>query len=171
MRRMMPLVESDLIEAQKQFATGLFNETWNYIDKEERSEQEIEEMINCCHASAWHWSQLEDHVSDHARWEQSFSISHNQLANVYYLANRPEASLYHAKKSVEYCDKYGISDFLRGFAYECLAKAYHLNGDYDKRNEYLQLAEKAVDDIKEVKDRDYFVSELSKSPGYSEAVS
>jgi hypothetical protein len=167
----MPIDEKNLIEAQKEFATSLFNKTWEYMDRENLSEQEIEEMINCCHASAWHWSQLGDHASNRERWEQSFSIAHNQLANVYYIAKRPEAAMYHAKKSVEYCDKFGVGDFIRAFAYECLAKAYHLNGDYDNRNKNLSLAGKAADDIKEKGDREFFISELRKSPGYSEAVS
>lgn len=165
----MSLEEKDLIEAQKNFAAGLFNKTWDYMDKEYRNEQDIEEMINSAHASAWHWSQLEEHVSDHDKWEQSFSIAHNQLANVYCLANRPEAALYHGQKSVEYCDKYGVGDFVRAFAYECLAKAYHLNRDYDKRNEFLKLAGKAADDIVKEEGKKYFESELQKAPGYSEA--
>ncbi|MCK4720332.1 hypothetical protein KAU08_06720 [bacterium] len=164
----MPENNMDLIEAHKKFAVGLFNKAWEYIDKKDKTDRDFEEMINSAHASAWHWSQIEEHVTDHTRWELSFTISHNQLANVYFLANRPEAALYHGGKSVEYCDKYGIGDFARGFAYECLAKAHHLNGDIDKRNENLKLAEKAADDIKGEDDKKYFLSELNKAPGYSE---
>ena len=167
----MPIDEKDLIEAQKQFATSLYTKAWEYTDNENFTDQEIEEMINCCHASAWHWSQLGDHASNRERWEQSFSIAHNQIAIVYYLAKRQEASLYHAKKSVEYCDKYGLGDFIRAYAYECLARAYHLNGDYDNRNKFLKLANKAAENIKVESDREFFISELRKSPGYSEAMS
>ena len=39
----------------KQFADDLFNQTWNLIDKQDRSPAETDRMINAAHASRYHW--------------------------------------------------------------------------------------------------------------------
>lgn len=53
-----------IIEAHKTFAAGLFNKTWELYDKKDRTRLEDEEMLYAAHASAYHWSRLEDAVDE-----------------------------------------------------------------------------------------------------------
>ena len=62
----------------------------------------------------------------------------------------------------------GIADFDIAFGFECYARALHLAGDTEKRNGNLKLAIVAVDGIKEDGDREFFVTDLKKAPGYDD---
>ena len=156
-----------LILAHKKFAAALFNRAWELIDKKDRTKEEEDEMVNASHSSAYHWSKLEGHV-DQKRWEMSFTISHYQLSRIYADLGVTELALYHGNRALEYCEKYDITDFNLGFAYERLAWAHHLDGNTNERSRYINLAREVGKTIEEKEDRDYFLSELGKVPGYGE---
>ena len=56
----------------------------------------------------------------------------------------------------------GIGDFDLAFAYEALARAYSIAGKKSECKKYLQLSQKAIDDIKGQEDRKICQSELDK---------
>jgi len=45
-------------EIHKQLAVDLFNQTWNLIDKDERTEEETRTLVNSAHASLYHWRRV-----------------------------------------------------------------------------------------------------------------
>lgn len=70
------------------------------------------------------------------------------------------AALYHAERCLAICTENGIADFDIAFAYEAMARAYAVAGEAEKSQEYVDLAEKAAQEIEEEGNRDYFLSEL-----------
>jgi len=158
------------IEAHKHFAVSIFNHCWELIDKgADRTEEEDEEMLLAAQASAYHWLKLKGHVPDE-RWIQAPAISHDQISNVYAMLGNGEMALAHAKKSLEWCEKNGVGDFVLAFAHIRFAKAYELLGDTDKRNEHIRSAQKLIAEIANDGDRDYTLSELKNVPGYDEVM-
>jgi len=136
----------------RQLAVDLFNHTWELIDKTERTQAEDDEMIHSAHASRYHWG-LAGTALNLARGEW-------QISRVYSILNRSEPAMYHAKRSLDYCQENGFGDFDLAFAYEALARASSAAGEKQSGAEYLALAKEAGDKIAEKDDRDYFFSEL-----------
>jgi len=68
--------------AHRVFSVDAFNSAWDLIEKADRSEADIEEMIALAQASAWHWSKRQDVRP------KNLSISAWQLARVYTEAGR-----------------------------------------------------------------------------------
>jgi len=136
----------------RQLAADLFNHTWELIDKTERTQAEDDEMIHSAHASRYHWG-LAGTALNLARGEW-------QISRVYSILNRSEPAMYHANRSLDYCQENGFGDFDLAFAYEALARASSAAGDKQSVAEYLRLAKEAGDKIAEKDDRDYFFSEL-----------
>ena len=42
-------------EAHRKLAVDLFNYTWKFLDKENRTVEEDDEMLHAAHASRFHW--------------------------------------------------------------------------------------------------------------------
>jgi hypothetical protein len=45
-------------ECYKKLAINAFNETWDYLEKEERSKEENEKMLQLAYASLFLWSKV-----------------------------------------------------------------------------------------------------------------
>lgn len=136
----------------KEFAINLFNETWELIEKENRSQEDVDHMIHAAHASRYHW-QIAGNALNIARGE--WLISH-----VYAMLNRVEPCLYHADRCLQITLENDIQDFDLAFAYEAMARACDLAGDEVNTAKYIELAKEAAAKIKDQKDREYFLSQL-----------
>jgi hypothetical protein len=139
-------------EEHKKFAVGLFNLTWSLLDKKDRTREEDDKMIHAAHASRFHWGEIGTPVHfERGEW---------QISRVYSVLKRSEPALYHAQRCLEICKENNIADFDIAFAYEALARAYAVAGQKTECKKYIELAEKAGEQIKEKGDRDYFLGEL-----------
>jgi hypothetical protein len=136
----------------RQLAVDLFNHTWELLDKSERTQAEVDEMIHAAHASRYHWG-LAGTAVNLARGEW-------QISRVYSVLKRAEPALYHARRSLEICQENGIGDFDMAFAYEALARAASVLGDEQVVRENLALAKAAGEKIAEQDDKDHFFLEL-----------
>jgi hypothetical protein len=147
-----------LTEAQKKLAVDLFNRTWELLEKPDRTPEETELMINCVHASCYHWSVVGTALH-RARGEQ-------MIGKLYCLLNRPEAALHHARQCLELVEANGFKDWDLAFAYETMARASATGGNRAEFKKYHTLARKSATQIKEKGDQDYFLAELEKEPWY-----
>ena len=138
----------------RQLAVDLFNHTWELLNKSERTQAEVDEMIHAAHASRYHWG-LAGTAVNLARGEW-------QISRVYSVLKRAEPAQYHARRSLEICQENGIGDFDMAFAYEAMARAASVLGDERAVKENLALARAAGEKIAEQDDKDYFYSELWK---------
>ena len=151
----------DAEEARKihqKLAIELFNLTWDLIDKQDRTQMEIDRMIHAAHASRYHWGIAGESVNL-ARGEW-------QISRVYAILKRAEPCLYHANRCLAITFENDLQDFDLAFAYEAMARACDLAGDKVEKSKYVVLANEAGAKIKKEGDRNYFFSELrSISPG------
>jgi hypothetical protein len=139
-------------EFHKKMAAGLFNLTWDLLDKEERTQEEIDKMIHAAHASRFHWGEIGEPLH--------FGRGEWQIARVYAVLNMPEPALYHAQRCLQICQENQIGDFDLAFAYEAVARAHASTGNTEECQKYIELAKKAGEAIEEEGNKDYFFSEL-----------
>ena len=143
-------------ECHKRFAVNLFNLVWEFLDKPKRTTEEDDRMVHAAHASRYHWGEIGGPVEIvRGEW---------QISRVYSILKRPQPALYHAKRSLDVCQKNDIGDFDLAFAYEAMARALALSGERFDCEKYLQLAKEAGKKIKEEEDRNYFLGELNTIP-------
>lgn len=139
-------------ECHKNFAVNLFNKTWEIIDKEERTQEEIDLMIHAAHASRYHWGEIGKPIHfERGEW---------QISRVYSILKMPESALYHAKRCLEICKENEIGDYDIAFAYEAIARAYSILKDDKEVKVYLLLAEESGKKIEKKEDREYFFSDF-----------
>lgn len=143
-------------EWQRKSAAELFNQTWELIDKPDRTPEDDLEMIHLAHASRAMWKMIgEAENLDRGEW---------QIAHVYTILNRAEPALYHAKRCLEICEANHIGDFDLAFAYEAIARASACAGDRSAAHEYYRLAEQAGEKIAEQDDKEIFGKSLGQGP-------
>jgi len=150
---------SDLNEAQsKQLAIELFNKTWQFLDMENRGDDDDEMMLQCAYASCYHWRAAGTDLNQ-ARGE--WMISH--VAAVLGMA---ETSLHHAKRSLKICEHHGFGDFDLAFAYEAMARAAAALKDCKGHDKYLALAHAAGEQITKAEDKKVFIDGLEAGPWF-----
>lgn len=137
----------------KNLAIKLFNETWDLIEKENRSMDEEALMIHKAHASLYHWLQAGTPLHEQ---RGEWMVSH-----VYAVIGRYEPAIYHAKRCMALTQQHKFDDFDLTFAYEALARAY-LTSDYELFKTNYDLAVSSLSQIKKQGDRDYAKSQLDQ---------
>lgn len=143
-------------DLQRKIAAACFNGVWTLLEKEDRTEAEDAQMIHAAHASTYHWMQIGG-PERRARGEW-------QCSRVYCVLGQPEAAMFHAKKVLEICQREGIGDFDLAFAYEGLARACAVAGDFDESRRWAELARSAATDIAGDFDRELLLGDLETLP-------
>ena len=150
-----------LEEEHRQFAVDLFNQTWDLLDKADRTPEEADTMIHAAHASRYHWGEVGTPLEfERGEW---------QISRVYAVLNHPQAALYHAQSCLDLCQANGIGDFDLAFAYEALARAYAIAGELARSGEYIELAMQAAEQIEDKDNREYLESELLTVSGCADS--
>jgi DNA-binding transcriptional MerR regulator len=134
-------------EAQRQLGIDLFNRCWTFIEKDERTPEEDDEMIHCAHASAYHWMQVGTHAN-RARSEW-------QCSRVYAITGRVDEALRHARRCLELVESHPdeMADWDLPAAYEALARTYMVAGDVEETRRYADLGREALAKIADEDDR------------------
>jgi hypothetical protein len=143
-----------LDEAQRVFAKQLNGRVWDLLEKEDRSLVEDEEMLHAAHASLYHWLQVGDAVH-HQRGEWLLSRVHVVLGHV-------DAAQRHARRCLELTqrDPDEMADFDVAYAYEGVARAHALAGDWDEAQTHRHRARLAGESIANEEDRAIFFGDL-----------
>jgi hypothetical protein len=139
-------------DTHKEFAVELFNLTWDLIERDDKSQAEIDRMIHAAHASRYHW-EIAGEAVNIARGEWLIS-------RVYALLGRSEPCLFHARRCLELTLENNLEDFDLAFGYEAMARAAKMTGNKVKTAKYYTLAQEAGAQINELDDQQYFFSEL-----------
>lgn len=139
-------------EFHRKSAVDCFNLVWTLMDKKDRTKEEDDKMVHAAHASRFHWGEIGTPLEfERGEW---------QISRVYTVVNRPESALYHAMRCLEICRENNIGDWDIAFAYEAMARAHAVAGQKTQCKKYLELANKAGEQIKTKGDKDYLFSEL-----------
>ena len=148
-------------ELHKKVGIALFNETWDLMEKENRSAQDDEQLLNIAYSSTYHWSKVGNPINlQRSQW---------QLSRVYCELDRAEPAMYHARRCLYYTEQMqdsnlsnkGFADFDLAFAYEAVARAATLLKDRQTYENYYTYAKAAGSKIKEKDDREWFDKQLS----------
>jgi DNA-binding transcriptional MerR regulator len=134
-------------ETHRRLGIDLFNKTWTLLEKEERTQDDDDEMLHCTHASAYHWF----HVGTPANRARS----EWQCSRVNAVLGRPEAALAHAHRCLELVE--GSPDEMEQFdlpaAYEALSRAHLVAGDRSEAKRYRELGVAETAKIEDEDDR------------------
>lgn len=136
----------------RKLAVDLFNQTWGYIEKPNRTKEEDAMMLHMAHASRFHWGFVGQPVN--------FSRGEWLLSRVYALLNRAEPALYHAEVNMDLIQKYKIADFDLAFAYEALARSYLVAGDRAAAQKNKSLAIEISETISNEADRNLLLADV-----------
>ena len=136
----------------RKLAVDCFNETWEWIEKKDKTAQEVSRMLNTAHASLYHWRKIGTALNiQRGEW---------LLARVYTLELLADTAMFHAKNCLDLTLEHNISGFDLCFAYECWARANALAGEPEIAKEYYEKAKSSADQIEKKGDRDYFLGDL-----------
>lgn len=139
-------------EWHKRQAVDLFNQTWDLMDKNNRTDEENFLMIHMAHASRYHWTLVGEPLNL-ARGEW-------QVSRVYATLGMGEPALLHGHYSLDLCLENNIGDFDLAFGYEAVARASKLIGEEELFEIHFASAEEAAESIEKEEDREYFMKEL-----------
>lgn len=137
-------------------AVEAFNRTWDYLDKDMRTAEENDMMVHTAHASRYHWSQVGTPIE--------FERGDWQLSRVYASIGKGAEALHYAKHCLNTCLENEIAGFDLAFAYEAMARAHAVAGNWREADMYLQNAKQAAKGIEKEEDRKYLVSQLDTIP-------
>jgi DNA-binding transcriptional MerR regulator len=141
---------------ERKLAAQLFNDTWALLQKESRTTEEDDRMIHMAHASRFHW----DNVGD----DQNRAIGEWQVARVYAILGRGEPALFHARRCLGYASRPGADDWLAASAYEGLARAQAVGGDFEAARDSRDTALRLLEEIADPEDRKVVEGDIDTLP-------
>lgn len=140
------------------FGVEFNNTAFVYFDKQNKTEEEIDDMIGYAHSSLHHWKLFSGGtVVNVQRGEY-------MVAKAYALAGNKTESLSHAKRCLDLSEKHSgeMKDFDFAFANEVMAMAQKLNGNNEEFLKHRTMAEKLGNEIKDEEDRIFYFEEFNK---------
>lgn len=146
----------DLNSAHRYFSAECFNRTWQLIDKPNRTADEDHQMLMSAFASLWHWNQRLDCN------RQNLSVGYWQLARVYALLKQASPALHYATRSLEYSQ--GEPPFYAGYAYEAVARAEALAGNFSQAREAIAQAHALGEQMADVEAKQMLLADLDNIP-------
>ena len=134
-------------------AIEMNNQTWSFLDKKDRSDQDDVRMINYAKASLYHW-----------RKSDKYSIVNEQrgqwlISHVYAILERSDKALSYAKKTLKITEDNNLKDFDLAYAYESMDRAYSISDNKNKSKKWYKKAKNAGDLIEG--DKEYFLLDLN----------
>jgi len=142
------------IDIHRKLARQAHGETWELLEKKERTHDESAAMIEAAHVSSYHWRAAGNGLN----WQRAEWL----LARVYSTLGMGERALFHAERCRRLTDEHAtlMEDFDLPFALEGLARAHAAAGEATAAVDYFKQAEAAGQRIKDVEDRNYFLLDL-----------
>ena len=147
-------------EAQLHFAKSFNGKTWELLDKQARTQEEDELLVDYAHASLAHWRAAGTGVHlQRGMW---------MLARVNTVLGNPEMALKYAQRCLDLTEQHKnlLSDFDFAFAFECMARAQALAGNKAEAQKYIAIADKAGATIKDDEDRQILIDDFNGGDWY-----
>ncbi len=142
------------IEQHLVFAKTTNQLVWQLLEKQRRTPEEEETMIQAAHASYFHWLKAGNRVH-HQRGQWL-------LSRVYATVKDASSSLLYARKCLELIKRYPkeMEDFDLAYAYEANARASFLSKRSGDGKKFLGLAKIAGEKISDPEDKNIFFSDF-----------
>ncbi|WP_017379415.1 hypothetical protein [Paenisporosarcina sp. TG-14] len=137
----------------RKWAVQLFNETWDLIEKKERTSDEDSQMLEKAYASLYHWRQIGKKLN--------LARGYWQVSRVHAILSQGEAAYFYGIAGFELCEAEDFGDFDLAFAYESLARAEKCRGNFESMSTWFERGQIAAENIVKEDDKKYFLSELA----------
>lgn len=134
-------------EIHKQLSVKCFNECWSLIDKQERTPEEVENMILLAYTSLWHWKQRTDQKP------VNLSVGYWQVSRVHALAGQYEMARLFGQKCLETGRDNKLPPFYLGYGHEALARAEIVRGNFDEAKVHLAEARRELNAVTDEEER------------------
>jgi hypothetical protein len=139
-------------DIHRKLAAKFFNETWRFIEKPDRTEDDDAYMIHLAHASRLHWQS--------AGGARQWSTGEWQISRVYSVLKRAEPALYHARRCLSLTMEHQLSPFQQGCAHEAMARALAITADAWAAR-HLTEAKSFLEKVTDPEDYDILEQDLS----------
>jgi hypothetical protein len=146
----------DVAKADRSFAARFFNDTWSYLDKAHRTEEETEAMLHCCHASFHHWSRVA------GKTPTNVAVGYWQLSRVYAVAGFPAEAERYGQRCLAVASD--AEPWVTGSAHETLARAAALRGDRAARQMHLAAACAVLATVTDAETRSILRADIDSVP-------
>jgi hypothetical protein len=133
-------------------AAECFNATWDLLEKESRTSEETDRMLDLAHASRWHWTQTEECTP------RNLAVGAWQLSRVCAVTGYLDEAFHHAEVSLAISKDNDLSPFYQGFAYEALARS----APTADRDVYLAAAKELASHVDDEHDRAALLADLAE---------
>jgi hypothetical protein len=140
------------LTVHRRLAARFFNETWELLDKPDRSGDDDLRMIHMAHASRMHW--------EFAGTPRNRSVGEWQISRVYSVLGMTAPALYHAENSLRIAMESALPPFQLGYSYEAIARAKAIAGD-GTAGEYLAKAEELLAGVDDREDHALLEADLA----------
>jgi hypothetical protein len=142
-------------EFHRRTAARCFNETWDYLERKERTEQDDQKMLQLAHASRYHWGIVGT--------PRNKAVGDWQVSRVYAALKQPHLSLLYAKSSLETCRREELPEVL-ATAYEAVARAYAVAKEFAAASKYLKLARNQLETLNlSAEDRKVYLGQIDET--------
>lgn len=133
-------------------AKRLFNETWDLLDKKDRTAEDDMLMLHKAHTSCYLWREANKPVNN-ARGEW-------QVSRVYAALKFGEPALLSGQRSLDICLNNNITGLDLAFGHEAVARAHAVLGNKARSDEHKALGLAAAETIADDADKKYTIGEL-----------
>jgi hypothetical protein len=152
----MPISKSER-EFHRKTAARCFNTAWDYLVKKGRRSDDDQQMLHLAHASRFHWSIVGS--------PRNQAVGDWQISRVYAALNQPQLALLFAQSCLTRCRK-GHLEYILCTAYEAVARAHAVAGDYASAREHIRKAHQALDASSvNATDRRIFLGQIRETEG------
>jgi hypothetical protein len=138
--------------AHRKFSVQCFNQTWDLIDKSDRSPTDDATMLLRSAASLWHWTQRTDCSG------RNLSIGYWQLSRVLAITGNGRLASQFARQCLEFAPDDDF--FCKAYACEALARAASVDQDSAQTRKHLEQATSFASQIDNQEDRDLVLADL-----------
>lgn len=129
-------------------------QTWNLLEKKDRTKQDDNTMIAFAFGSQYHWYHSPEWKPENAQRGEWL------ISRVYSVLKNADKALEHANKCFELTKQNEIGDFDLAYSYEALYRSYKIAENKEKESYYYALAKDAGLKIKDEEDKKIFFADL-----------
>lgn len=146
--------EEDLASWHRTFGPRAFNETWGFLDLDELTREQEEDMLASTFAQRYHWYA----VGEPRNW----AIADWQVSRVAAVLGYAELSRRFGERSLEICEEHDLGAFVKGFAHEAIARAAADVDDVETFTEHVATARALLVEIEDSGERETLESDLAE---------
>lgn len=142
-------------EGHRHFSAACFNRSWEFLEEKNRSAFDNERMIQCAHASLWHWFEREDLDAEKR------SVGYWLLARVYAEAGVGDRALHYGGLSLEEAEAGDLAPFYLAYACEAVARGYKAAGRGVEAGTWKERAKEEAGKIADAESRGALEADLA----------